>query len=39
MSAPGPAFFQVAGPTVLWTQYVSEVADWIVSLVGTIAES
>src|SRR6059058_4193105 len=20
MSAPGPAFFQVAGPTVLWTQ-------------------
>ena len=27
MSAPGPAFFHVAEPTVLWMQYVTEFAD------------
>src|SRR5438093_4888886 len=39
MSAPGPALFQTLPPTVLSTQYVTESADLIVSLVGTIAES
>src|ERR671931_1420384 len=39
MSAPGPFLFQVLPPTVLSMQYVTDVADTIDSLVGTIAES
>src|SRR5919108_338793 len=39
MSAPGPALFQVALPTVLWTQYVVDDAVLMKSLDGTIAES